>query len=89
MHVLGLYMVLVFIGQAIAVGIGLLIDPISSAVALAVFIPVYYAMYWVAWRATLMILDRTPQPEPATSGKTTAKLIWLLAPVGLTLELCD
>ena len=88
MHVLALYLVLVIIGQAISVGVGLLIDPFSTSVALAVFIPLYYAMYWVAWRVALMIADRSPEAQP-TASNTGAKLLWLMAPVGMTLELCD
>ena len=52
-RILLIYVVCMFSGQAAAVGIGLLIDPYSKTLALTVFIPLYYAMYWVAWRVAL------------------------------------
>jgi hypothetical protein len=76
-----------FAGQAIAVGIGLLIDPYSKTAALATFIPLYYAMYWVAWRAALFIADR---PEPVAQSVSGTKIgAWLFAPAILALDICD
>ena len=93
MSILIVYLVCVIVGQAITVGIGLLIDPYSSTVALSVFIPTYYAMYWVAWRVTLMIADKSPQPEADSNrdqgGSATKIASWLLAPAVLALDLCD
>ena len=45
LRVLIVYVALLFAGQAIAVGIGLMLDPVSKTAALATFIPLYYAMY--------------------------------------------
>ena len=59
--ILLIYLVCMFAGQAIAVGIGLLLDPYSKTLALSVFIPLYYAMYWVAWRVALWIGDESPE----------------------------
>jgi hypothetical protein len=75
-----------FAGQAIAVGVGLLIDPYSKTAALATFIPLYYAMYWVAWRAALYIADRTPEVQSVSGTKIGA---WLFAPAILALDICD
>ena len=58
--ILIIYLICMIVGQAIAVGIGLLLDPYSKTLALSVFIPIYYAMYWVAWRVALFIADRSP-----------------------------
>jgi energy-converting hydrogenase Eha subunit E len=80
------YLVCMFIGQLIAVGIGLLIDPYSKNVALATFIPLYYAMYWVAWRAALMIADRSPEVTTETVGGPKVG-VWLLAPAVLALDI--
>jgi membrane protein implicated in regulation of membrane protease activity len=55
-RILIIYLVCMIAGQAIAVGIGLLLDPYSKTLALSAFIPLYYAMYWVARRAA----DRRP-----------------------------
>ena len=60
-QILLIYLVCMIAGQAIAVGIGLLLDPYSKTLALSVFIPLYYAMYWVAWRVALWIGDRSPE----------------------------
>ena len=87
-----IYLVCMIIGQAIAVGIGLAIDPYSKTVALAVFIPLYYAMYWVAWRIALLIGDRsrTRSRCSAGDGGSRAKAAsWLLAPAVLALDIGD
>ena len=80
-----------FAGQAIALGIGLLLDPYSKTVALAVFIPLYYAMYWVAWRVALWIGDESPdiEPDSASGGSRAKAASWLLAPAVLALDICD
>ena len=46
------------------------VDPYSKTLALGVFIPLYYAMYWVAWRIALLIGDRSPDHarRPAQDG---------------------
>ena len=93
MRVLVVYLFCVIIGQAISVGIGLLIDPYSTTVALSVFIPTYYAMYWVAWRIALFIVDRSPQSEAGSSdgtgGSATKIATWLFAPAVVALDFCD
>ena len=68
LRVLGIYIVLLIVGQATAVGIGLMLDSVSKTAALAAFIPIYYAMYWVAWRLALLIAD----PSPASQTKIAA-----------------
>ena len=93
MRVLVVYVLCVIVGQVVAVGIGLLLDPYSTTLALTVFIPTYYAMYWVAWRVALLIVDRPTQAEPDSGGDkdgSAAKVAtWLLAPAALALDLCD
>ncbi|MEX2036342.1 MAG: hypothetical protein WEA28_14250 [Xanthobacteraceae bacterium] len=93
MRILVVYVVCVFVGQAISVGIGLLLDSYSQNAALAAFIIIYYAMYWVAWRVALLIVDRSPGVEPdstdGTGGSRATAALWLLAPAAATLELCD
>ena len=91
-RILIIYIVCMLAGQAVAVGIGLLLDPYSKTLALSVFIPLYYAMYWVAWRAALFIGDRSPQPEKdqADGGGSPIKAaVWLFAPAVLALDLAD
>jgi hypothetical protein len=93
MRILIVYFFCVLVGQALALGIGLLIDPYSKTVALAVFIPIYYAMYWVAWRVSLFIVERTGKAEPDSTegrgGPGAAVASVLLAPAVLVLDLCD
>ncbi len=92
-RVLGLYIVCLVIGQAAAVGFGLFADRFSATAGIAVFIPTYYAMYWIAWRAALWIGDREPLAATDSTDRDgrpplTAALA-LLTPAALTLELCD
>jgi len=91
LRVLGTYVVLMIAGQAAAVGIGLMLDPISKTAALATFIPIYYAMYWVAWRLALLIADRSePQQQTAGSGTSPVKVAtWLLAPAVLAFDIAE
>jgi hypothetical protein len=91
--ILLIYVVCMIAGQAIAVGIGLLLDPYSKTFALSVFIPLYYAMYWVAWRVALLLGDETTDAETdsaAGGGGSPAKAAsWLLAPAVLALDFAD
>ena len=92
-RILIIYIVCMIAGQAVAVGIGLLLDPYSKTLALSVFIPLYYAMYWVAWRVALWIGDRSPEAAPDSAsgdgGSRTKAAGWLLAPAVLALDFCD
>ena len=86
------YVVLLIVGQAAAVGIGLMLDSVSKTAALATFIPIYYAMYWVAWRLAVLIADRTPEPQhqTASGGGTPVKLAaWFIAPALLAYEIAE
>jgi hypothetical protein len=90
--ILLIYLVCMIAGQAIAVGIGLLLDPYSKTLALSVFIPLYYAMYWVAWRVALFIGDTEPEVAtdvPSGSGSRAKVASWLLAPAVLALDFAD
>ena len=92
-RILLIYVVCMIAGQAAAVGVGLLLDSHSKTLALSVFIPLYYAMYWVAWRVALFIGDRSPEAATvaATSGGGSRgkAASWLLAPAVLAVDLCD
>jgi hypothetical protein len=86
-RIIFIYLLCMIAGQAAAVGIGLALDSYSKTVALAVFIPLYYAMYWVAWRIALFIGD-TAAPAADSSSRAKAAT-WLLAPAVLALDLAD
>ena len=87
-RVLVAYLVCMIVGQAMAVGIGLLIDPYSKTAALATFIPLYYAMYWVAWRVALLLVEREPAPT-ASTGSSGVTAAMLFAPAVLALDFAD
>ena len=90
LRVLSIYVVLLIVGQAVSVGVGLLLDPISKTAALATFIPLYYAMYWVAWRLALRIADRSPSPQQQASSSAGSPIaIWLLAPALLAIDTAE
>jgi membrane protein implicated in regulation of membrane protease activity len=92
-RILLIYVLCMFAGQAAAVGVGLALDSYSTTLALSVFIPLYYAMYWVAWRFALFIGDRSDASASDSAGKdggSRAKAAtWLLAPAVLALDLAD
>ncbi len=92
LRVLSVYVVLLIAGQAAAVGIGLLLDPVSKTAALGAFIPIYYAMYWAAWRLALLIADRSAgeQRQTASGSGSPAKIAaWLLAPAVLAFDIAE
>ena len=91
-RILLIYLVCMIAGQAFAVAVGLLLDPYSKTMALAVFIPLYYAMYWVAWRVALCIGDNAPAvaaSKPGDRGSRAKVATWLLAPAVLALDIAD
>jgi hypothetical protein len=91
-RVLLIYVICMTIGQAAAVGVGLALDSYSKTLALSVFIPLYYVMYWVAWRIALFIGDNSPEAavsKPGDSGSRAKIATWLLAPAVLALDLAD
>ena len=88
MRILIVYVICVAIGQALSVAIGLFLDPYSKVAALTTFIVIYFAMYAIAWRVALYIVDRNPESEPGSGqGATLASL--LLAPALLVMEFAD
>jgi len=89
-RILIIYLICMIAGQAIAVGIGLLLDPYSKTLALSVFIPLYYSMYWVALRVALWMGDRPSETATDAAGGSGAKAAsWLLAPAVLALDFAD
>ena len=76
MRILIVYVICVAIGQALSVAIGLFLDPYSKVAALTTFIVIYFAMYAIAWRVALYIVDRNPESEPGSGkGATLASLL--------------
>ena len=90
LRVLLLFIVFLLTGQAAAVGVGFALDAYSKTAALTAFIVLYYAMYWVAWRAALLIGDRSPEADTSRDAGSSGRLAaLLLAPAVLALDLAD
>lgn len=93
MRVIVVYVISLIIGQAASVGVGLLADLHSKAAGVAVFIPIYFAMYWICWRFALWVADDLPaassEPTDGSGGSRAATASWLLAPAVVALDLCD
>jgi len=83
MKILITYLLFLIPGQIIAGLAGLAADQVSKVVGITVFIFAYYVMFWVAWRLTLLVVDR-----PASSSRAAAASI-LLAPAILALDLAE
>jgi hypothetical protein len=50
------YVVAVLVGQSIAASIGIVVDKVySSQAGLVVFIPLYFLVFWAAWRVALRV----------------------------------
>jgi hypothetical protein len=58
MSLMIVYVVLVFIGQALAVTVGILLDNISKALGLAVFLGLYFAVFVICWKIAVRLTDR-------------------------------
>jgi len=92
MRVVVIYLLFLIVGQAFSVGLGLSIDPYSKTAAIAVFIPTYYAMYWVAWRLALYMVEGAPKAVTGTTGSSDGgakAAAWLFAPAVVAIEICD
>lgn len=58
MSLLVTYIATVLVGQGLAVSIGLLVDRLYSSYAgLVVFIPLYFAVFYLAWRFAVRITE--------------------------------
>jgi hypothetical protein len=58
-----IYFVTLLVGEGMAVGIGLVIEHFTSPHAgLSVFIPLYFLVFWIAWKFSVRIT------APSTSG---------------------
>ncbi len=58
MGLLVAYVLTVLVGQAIAASIGIAVDHIySSQAGLVVFIPLYFLVFYVAWRIAVWVTE--------------------------------
>jgi hypothetical protein len=58
MRLLVVFIISLFVGQSISVGLGLLVEHHSTPyTGLVTFIACYFAMFWVAWRLAVRITE--------------------------------
>ena len=57
MSLMIVYIALVFVGQAFAVTIGIVLDTFSKALGLAVFLSLYFAVFVVCWKLAIRLTD--------------------------------
>ena len=86
MKLLLTYLLFLIPGQILSGLAGVFFDQFSKAIGITVFIVLYYAMFWLAWRLTLMIIDKPASSEKA-SRAAAASII--LAPAVLAFELAE
>jgi hypothetical protein len=88
-RILIIYLICMIAGQAIAVGIGLLLDPYSKTWRCRC--SSRFTTRCIGWRVALWIGDRPSEAATdATGGSSGAKAAsWLLAPAVLALDFAD
>jgi membrane protein implicated in regulation of membrane protease activity len=66
MSLLVVFFVSLVIGQAISIGIGLMVERVVSPYAgLVTFIACYFAMFWVTWRFAVRVTERSVSSDTA------------------------
>jgi hypothetical protein len=64
MSLLVTYVVTVVIGQAIVIGIGLMVERYySSAASLWVALSLYFMMFWLAWQIAVRLTEPRSSPR--------------------------
>ena len=86
MKLLLTYLLFLIPGQILAGLAGVFFDQFSKAIGITVFIVLYYTMFWLAWRLTLMIIDK---PARSESPSRAAAASIILAPALLAFELAE
>jgi hypothetical protein len=90
MKLLLTYLMFLIPGQIASGLIGLFFDQFSKTAGITVFIVCYYAMFWLAWRGTLLIVDKpTAAGDSERSGSPAAAASLLLAPALLALDFAE
>lgn len=92
MKLLLTYVMFLIPGQILAGLMGLFFDQFSKVAGITVFIAAYYFMFWVAWRGTLLIVDKPEKPASSGSegsGSRAAATSVLLAPALLALDFAE
>ena len=75
MNLLVIFIISVVIGQALSIGLGLLVERYSTPyTGMVTFIGSYFVMFWLAWRfAVRVTAPRSPQRgDLSSAGKSSA-----------------
>ena len=64
MSILLVFVALVIVGDAIAVGIAYQLEQLSSTVSLMTFFALYVLVFYVAWRLAVFLVERYLVKEP-------------------------
>jgi hypothetical protein len=88
MKLLLTYLMFLIPGQILAGFAGLFVDQFSKAAGITIFIVLYYVMFWLAWRCTLLVIDRRPTNSEGGGSRAAAASI-LLAPAILAVDLAE
>jgi hypothetical protein len=89
MKILLTYLMFLIPGQIAAGLIGLFLDQYSKVTSITVFIILYYAMFYLAWRGTLLLIDKPETSGSSGGGSRAAAASILLAPAMLALDLAE
>jgi hypothetical protein len=69
MGLLVVFIISLVIGEAMAVGVGLLVERHSTPyTGLVTFIACYFVMFWLAWRFAVRITEPRSRPGSSLSG---------------------
>jgi len=70
MGLLFTFIVCVVIGQTISVTVGLIIEQFTSSyTSMLAFVPLYFSMFWIAWKVAVRI---TEPKVPAVADQSSA-----------------
>jgi hypothetical protein len=70
MTLLAVFLASLVVGQAVSIGIGLVVErAVSPYAGLVTFIGCYFAMFWLTWRFAVRITRRRAQSAPAVAEK--------------------
>jgi len=71
MSLLIAFVICLLVGQTISVTIGLIIEYFTTShTSLLAFVPLYFGMFWIAWKVAVRITEPSA-PEAAQHGAAT------------------
>jgi hypothetical protein len=70
MSLIIVYVALLFVGQSLAIGVGMVVDNISQALGLFVFLALYFGVFVACWKLAVWLTG----PKGLLSGLLGARL---------------